>query len=228
MEELTIQDLFIIFIENIKVIIVTIILFILLSVGYTKFLVTPMYESSTKIILVNSEKDEKEEKQELTTSDIALNQKLVSTYSEIITSRKVVQKTIEDLNLNMKYTELSKNIMVTPVEDSEVINISVKTPNKEDSAKLANTLVDSFAKEVKEIYDIENVKQIDKAIPSQIPYNVNMVKNIIIFAAIGFVLAYGILFLKEYFKSTISTVDELEQILKLPIIGIVPDLGEKE
>ncbi len=228
MRELTIQDLFIIFVENIKAIIITIVLFILLSVGYTKFLVKPMYEASTKIILVNSDEDKKGDKKEITTSDIALNQKLVSTYSEIITSRKVVQKTIEKLSLNMKYSDVAKNITVTPVKDSEVINISVKTSNKENAANLANTLVESFADEVKEIYDIQNVKQLDKAIPSQSPYNVNMVKNMIIFAAMGFVIVYGILFLKEYFKSTVSTVDELEQILKLPVIGIVPELEEKE
>lgn len=228
MKELTIQDLFIIFVENIKAIIFTIILFVLLAVGYTKFIVTPMYESSTKIILVNSEEDKSGDKVEITTSDIALNQKLVSTYSEIITSRKVVQRTIEKLNLNIKYADLAKNITVTPVKDSEVINVSVKTENKENAANLANTLIESFALEVKEIYDIQNVKQLDKAIPSQTPYNVNMVKNIIIFSVIGFVLVYGILFLKEYFKTTISTVDELEQLLNLPIIGIVPELEEKE
>lgn len=228
MKELTIQDLFIIFVENIKAIILTIILFVLLAVGYTKFIVTPMYESSTKIILVNSEEDKSGDKVEITTSDIALNQKLVSTYSEIITSRKVVQRTIEKLNLNIKYADLAKNITVTPVKDSEVINVSVKTENKENAANLANTLIESFALEVKEIYDIQNVKQLDKAIPSQTPYNVNMVKNIIIFSVIGFVLVYGILFLKEYFKTTISTVDELEQLLNLPIIGIVPELEEKE
>lgn len=228
MKELTIQDLFIIFVENIKAIILTIILFILLAVGYTKFLVTPMYESSTKIILVNSEEDKSGDKVEITTSDIALNQKLVSTYSEIITSRKVVQRTIEKLNLDIKYADLAKNITVTPVKDSEVINVSVKTENKENAANLANTLIESFALEVKEIYDIQNVKQLDKAIPSQVPYNVNMVKNIIIFSVIGFVLIYGILFLKEYFKTTISTVDELEQLLNLPVIGIVPELEEKE
>ena len=188
MKELTIQDLFIIFVENIKAIILTIILFVLLAVGYTKFIVTPMYESSTKIILVNSEEDKSGDKVEITTSDIALNQKLVSTYSEIITSRKVVQRTIEKLNLNIKYADLAKNITVTPVKDSEVINVSVKTENKENAANLANTLIESFALEVKEIYDIQNVKQLDKAIPSQTPYNVNMVKNIIIFSVIGFVL----------------------------------------
>ena len=230
MEELEISDLFNIFIDNLKVIFLTTVLFMVLAVTYTKLIVTPMYESSTKIILVNSKDENKEEiTTELTSSDIALNQKLVSTYSEIIKSRKVVDRVIKNLGLeDTKYKELSENITVSPVEDSEVINISVKDKNKNIATAVANTLVTEFSKEVKEIYKIENVKQVDKAIPAEEPFNVNLVKNIIIFAAIGFILSYGIAFLVEYFKTTVSTPDEIEKITGATILGIVPDLDVKE
>ena len=230
MEELEISDLWNIFVDNLKVIFLTTVLFMVLSVTYTKLIVTPMYESSTKIILVNSKDENKEEiTTELTSSDIALNQKLVSTYSEIIKSRKVVDRVIKNLGLeDTKYKELSENITVSPVEDSEVINISVKDKNKNIATAVANTLVTEFSKEVKEIYKIENVKQVDKAIPAEEPFNVNLVKNIIIFAAIGFILSYGIAFLVEYFKTTVSTPDEIEKITGATILGIVPDLDVKE
>ena len=229
MEELEISDLWNIFVDNLKVIFLTTVLFMVLSVTYTKLIVTPMYESSTKIILVNSDEDNKEDKeQQLTTSDLALNQKLVSTYSEIIKSRKVVDRVIANLGLeDIKYKELSENITVSPVEDSEVINISVKDKNRNVATAVANTLVTEFSAEVKDIYKIENVKQVDKAVPSEEPFNVSLVKNLIIFAAIGFVLSYGIAFLVEYFKTTVSTTEEIEKIVGTAVLGIVPDLDVK-
>lgn len=229
MEELEISDLWNIFVDNLKVIFLTTVLFMVLSVTYTKLIVTPMYESSTKIILVNSDEDNKEDKeQQLTTSDLALNQKLVSTYSEIIKSRKVVDRVITNLGLeDVKFKELSENITVSPVEDSEVINISVKDKNRNVATAVANTLVTEFSAEVKDIYKIENVKQVDKAVPSEEPFNVSLVKNLIIFAAIGFVLSYGIAFLVEYFKTTVSTTEEIEKIVGTAVLGIVPDLDVK-
>ena len=229
MEELEISDLWNIFVDNLKVIFLTTVLFMVFSVTYTKLIVTPMYESSTKIILVNSDEDNKEDKeQQLTTSDLALNQKLVSTYSEIIKSRKVVDRVITNLGLeDVKFKELSENITVSPVEDSEVINISVKDKNRNVATAVANTLVTEFSAEVKDIYKIENVKQVDKAVPSEEPFNVSLVKNLIIFAAIGFVLSYGIAFLVEYFKTTVSTTEEIEKIVGTAVLGIVPDLDVK-
>ena len=228
MEELEISDLWNIFVDNLKVIFLTTVLFMVLSVTYTKLIVTPMYESSTKIILVNSDDNKENKEQQLTTSDLALNQKLVSTYSEIIKSRKVVDRVIANLGLeDVKFKELSENITVSPVEDSEVINISVKDKNRNVATAVANTLVTEFSKEVKEIYGIENVKQVDKAVPSEEPFNVSLVKNLIIFAAIGFVLSYGIAFLVEYFKTTVSTTEEIEKIVGTAVLGIVPDLDVK-
>ena len=60
MEELTLNDLLDIFIGNIKPIILTVILFVVLSVLYTKVIITPMYSASTKIILADSNKALKE------------------------------------------------------------------------------------------------------------------------------------------------------------------------
>lgn len=234
MKELTILDLLDILVDNIKIIIISVILGIIFSIIYTTLLITPMYKSSTKIILVKPTNYNESVTlgqalgTGLTTNDILLNQQLVSTYSEIIKSRKVLNEVINNLKLNTTATSIARNIEVSPVKDSEVINITVADEDSNKASNIANEIIVSFAKQVKEIYKIENVNQVDKAEPSSIPSNVNLLKNILLFALLSFVISYGISFLIEYFRTTLKSPDDIEDIEGLSILAIIPDLNVEE
>jgi len=230
MRELTIIDLYDIFIDNIKVIIISVIIGVILSILYTTLLLKPMYESSTKIILVKptTETTIVGQTTGLTANDVALNQKLVSTYSEIIKSKKVLNEVITNLSLDITAESISENVTISPVKDSEVINITVLNADPTKAADIANEIINSFAKQVKEIYKIENVNQVDKAEPSLLPNNVSLPKNIMLFGIIALLLSYGSLFMLEYFKTTVKSPDDIEDTLGLTILAILPDLDVKE
>ena len=231
MRELTIIDLYDIFIDNIKVIIISVIVGVILSILYTTLLLKPMYESSTKIILVKPTTETTTivgQTTGLTANDVALNQKLVSTYSEIIKSKKVLNEVITNLSLTDTADSISKNVTISPVKDSEVINITVLNADPNKAADIANEIINSFAKQVKEIYKIENVNQVDKAEPSLLPNNVSLPKNIMLFGIIALLLSYGSLFMFEYFKTTVKSPDDIEDTLGLTILAILPDLDVKE
>jgi len=230
MEELTILDLFDIFTDNIKVIVSTMIISIIISIIYTTLILTPMYESSTKVILVKSGESSNALNlgSGMTVNDIMLNQKLVSTYSEIIKSRTVLNEVINVLKLEDKPEILVKNITVTPVKDSEVINIKVENEDPNKASDIANEIILSFAKQVKDIYNIENVNQVDKAVPSEKPNNVSLIKNIALFAIIAFMLSYGICFLLEYFRTTLKSPEDIEKIDGLSVLSIIPDIDREE
>lgn len=233
MKELTIIDLFDIFMDNKILIIITISIGIILSIIYTKLILTPMYESSTKIMLVKPTNYGETSingqviGNGLTADDIIFNQQLVSTYSEIIKSRKVINEVIDKLKLDDTTISVAKSIKITPVKDSGVINISIVNKDANKAANIANEITISFAKQVKDIYKIENVNQIDMAVPSAIPNNVNLPQNIAIFALIAFVLSYGICFMIEYFRTTLKSPDDIEDIDGLSILAIIPDLDRK-
>ena len=232
MRELTIIDLYDIFIDNIKVIVISVIVGVILSILYTTLLLKPMYESSTKIILVKPTTETTTtiagQTTGLTANDVALNQKLVSTYSEIIKSKKVLNEVITNLSLTDTADSISKNVTISPVKDSEVINITVLNADPNKAADIANEIINSFAKQVKEIYKIENVNQVDKAEPSLLPNNVSLPKNIMLFSIIALLLSYGSLFMMEYFKTTVKSPDDIEDTLGLTILAILPDLDVKE
>lgn len=220
MEEINLKDLFGYFISKIFIVIISCALLILGSVIYSEFIKKPMYSSYTTIVLTRS--DDNENDSTITQNDIALNQKLVSTYREIIKSRRVLGKVIENLSLDTTVDELGKYVSVTNEEDTELIRISVNYTNRDDAANIANEIARVFGNEIMDIYNIKNVSVIDVAIASKDPYNMNTLKDVIIAALIGVVFGFGVVFVMFYFDTTIKNPDEIQEKIGLPLLGVVP------
>ena len=70
---------------------------------------------------------------------------------------------------------------------------------------------------------MNNVDILDEAIEAKNPYNINVIKQIIIYFMLGFVLAAGILFVIYYFDRTVKSIEQVEQKIKLPILGGVQE-----
>lgn len=223
MEQIDLGDFFRYYLS--KIIIVGIVVLSLVTVfnGYNLITRRPLYNSNTTIVLASESKDDKT----YTQSDLQLNQKLVSTYSQIIKSRKVMQKVIDNEKLKYSVEELSDNINVTSVQDTELIKIEVSDRNPKTARKIANAIVPVFSDEVKRIYKIDNVSVIDEAVAAESPYNINYAKENLIYILIGVVLASAAIFIMYYFDTSIKSSEEVEEKLGLTVIGIVPK-EEKE
>ena len=158
MEELDLKELFSIFWSKKVQIILIVLIFIALGVIYTVGFTTPMYSSSTTLVLAGAESgSESETTNSITTTDITLNSKLVSTYSVLVRSKDVLSQVISNLGMDISWESLRNNVSVSAVEDTEVIEISVTTENAENSAKIANEMARVFTQKVSEIYNINNV-----------------------------------------------------------------------
>ena len=100
MEELNLKQLINIIWNGKKYIIITIILAILLGIGYSYFLVTPKYEASTTLVLAKAEeKVSNEISTGITQTDLNLNKNLVSTYRELIRSKTVRRQVMDNLKI---------------------------------------------------------------------------------------------------------------------------------
>ena len=224
MEEINLKELLDYFKERIMLFLIIVLTVLVLGSFYSIFLKTPMYQSSSTVILVS-----KNEATNLTTSDVQLSKSLTTTYSEIIKSRRVMEQVIKNLSLDYSYSELAKNVSVASVNDTEIIKVSVNDPDKGVAADVANEIVKVFSAEIVVIYEgkVSNVSTVDIAEESEAPYNINVVKDLIIFLLIGVVLAVAFIFIVYYFDTTIKSADEIEEKLGLPIFGVVPKVKKK-
>lgn len=224
MEEINLKELFRFLISKIKIILLCMVTVMVLGFIYVSFLLTPMYHSSTTLILVS---DNTNTNSSMVQSDVNLNKNLVSTYSEIVKSRTVLSQVIKKLDLDMTVKELSKSIEVESIENTEIIKIEVSNKNNKIAKKIVTTTAATFMKEVQDIYNLTNVSIVDKAYLEKEPYNINLVKQMILFAVIGLGLGTLIAFLIFYFDTSIKSSTDIEEKLGLPVIGNVTLVGKK-
>lgn len=223
MEELDLKDLFELLLSKIYYIIAIMMIFIGIGSIYTFAFTKPMYSSYTTLVLTVSDTNTGSlQSNSITTNDITLNSKLVSTYSALIESKNVLRQVISNLEIDMNENSLKKNIHVTSVSDTELIKITVTNENPENSAKIANEIANVFSKEVTKLYNINNIHVVDEAEISNSPSNINHIKDIVIFAFIGIVVAIGYVLLINMIDTTIKSTDDIEKGLGLPVIATLP------
>ena len=222
MEELDLKELFNIFWSKKVHIILIVLIFIALGVIYTVGFTTPMYSSSTTLVLAGSESSNGESTNTITTTDITLNSKLVSTYSVLVKSKDVLNQVVTNLGINVSWESLKNNVSVSLVDDADVIEIAVTTDNAENSAKIANETAKVFTQKVAEIYNINNVHVVDEAEVSNTPSNINHKKDIIIFAFIGLVVSIVYVLIANMLDTTVKTAEEVEKNFGLPVLASIP------
>jgi capsular exopolysaccharide synthesis family protein len=73
-----------------------------------------------------------------------------------------------------------------------------------------------------------NVVSIEAATVSNKPVRPNYPMNIGLSSIVGLLLAGGIAFLVEYLDDTIRTPEDIERVLKLPVVGYIGDINTEE
>lgn len=216
MEEIDLKELFE-FVKNKLGLLITITVGIcLLGCVYGLLIQKPMYKSYTTIILSGSDS-------QITQSELTLNKNLVDTYAEIVKSRRVLEQVINELDLDMTYEKLTSKISVSAVNNTEIIKITVTDTNPIEAKNIANVTANFFSKEVVKLYKMNNVNVLDEANESYNPYNINIIKQIIIYFFIGLIIGASVLFIIFYFDRTIKSTEQVEQKIKLPILGSVEE-----
>ena len=223
MEEIDLGELFSYFVQRIYIIIIAVLVCLICGITYTVFLKEPLYKSDVNVIVVSKEKETSSALQ----SEIIANQKLAATYRELVESRRILKEVIKNLELKYSVRELQEMISVENVNETEIIRITVNSKSAMEAKMIANETAEIFEKEIVDIYNLENVSIIDKAELASSPYNVNLIKDSVIYFALGLVLSCGIIFVIYYFDNTIKSVEQIEKHLGIPVIGTVPTVGKK-
>ena len=184
------------------------------------FILSPVYEAKSTLI-VNTEKSQ--ETQMITGDQFTVTQKLAVTYGEIIKSRTVLEDVISNLKLDSEYEDLVEKITVSPVQDTQIISISVQDTNPKKARDIANEIPKVFEKEVKRITKANDIQVIDKAILPQGAIKPNKMMNVAIAAVLGMMIGLFIVFLLEYLDNKIKTPQDIEKHLGLSVIGVIPN-----
>lgn len=229
MEELDLKQLFKIFWNKRLQIIAIVLVFLIIGSIYSFAFVKPKYKSYTTLVLAQSGGvSNTDDAQGITQSDLTLNQKLVSTYSELVKTKNVLREVIKELSLTIEEEELRKNVTVSLVEDTELIKITVTNENALDTKNIANKIAKIFSERVSEIYNISNVYIVDEAEEATGPYNINHIKDIAIFMIIGLVVSVIYVLLTNLLDTTVKSAEDIEKELGITVLASIPEIKDEK
>lgn len=222
-ETISIKDIFKTLKKRWKLIMLLTLIAALISGSISYFLLTPVYESSTQILV-----NQKQSENQLDSTQIRSNIDMINTYSVIIKSPAILEKVIDELELEQSVEQLSEKITINSQENSQVFSLTVQDSNPSKAVEIANTVSETFQKEIKDIMNVDNVSVLAKAEIKENPSPVkpNPVLNIAIAVVVGLMAGVGLAFLLEYMDNTIKDEEDIERLLELPILGSIQKITQ--
>ncbi|PRS39100.1 capsular biosynthesis protein [Bacillus sp. RJGP41] len=222
-ETISINDIFKTLKKRWKLIMLLTLIAALISGTISYFLLTPVYQSSTQILV-----NQKQSENQLDSTQIRSNIDMINTYSVIIKSPAILEKVIDELELNQSVDQLSQKITINSQENSQVFSLTVQDSNPAKSVEIANTVSSIFQKEIKDIMKVDNVSILAKAEIKENPTPVkpNPLLNIAIAVVVGLMAGIGLAFLLEYLDNTIKDEDDIERLLDLPLLGSIQKISQ--
>ena len=188
------------------------------------------YEANVKIFI--GKQKFKNITETYTNEEINLYQRLITTYSEVIKSKKLINESIKDSKMNylqdkyenINYDLLMENLTVNPIANTQIIEIKYKSLNPQQSYDLLYSITENLISYSKELYPNVNI-----TILEQVHVNLNQLMNkkltIIGFGLIlGLIVGIGGIIGVMYLNNTYKNQKSLEEEIGLTVIGVIPKI----
>lgn len=215
--EIDVFEMIRVLISKMGIIILSGLLLALIAIAGTKLLITPKYQSVTKMYVLAQQNSDT-----VTNSDLQTSTLLTKDYADLITSRTVTESVINKLGLELKYEELIDKIEVGTTSDTRIITIKVKDEDPYMARDIANAVRDTAAEHIKSVMNIEAVNVVDMAnIPDE-KCSPSLLMNGLIAGVLGCFLAVVVILIQYISNDTIKLTEDVEKYLGLSILGVIP------
>lgn len=205
------------------VMIVTITLLATLISGVVSFfLIKPQYEASTKVFIGKEEGAD----EAYNNNDIQMYQKLMKTYSETIKTKDLLNRALKNVKTDAKVEDVMAGITVVPVADTQILQIKFKSSDKEEAKQIIESVTDEFIITSKELVPNGNIRVVETVELPEKPVSPNKKMNIAIAFLLGLMVSVGLTFLLEFLDNTFKSKDEMERLLELPVLGVIPNIDD--
>ena len=215
--EIDLLELFYVVLHKWKMIVLSLLLTGACGCLISVFLITPQYESTSVLYVLSKSTS-------ITSlADIQMGSSLTNDYVEVVTSRPIIEQVIQNLGLTDEtYGSLKAKVSIDNPANTRLLKITVRDPQ----ADVAKAIADELADVSKSFISIK----MDQAAPTVTQYGYadgepvtpNTVKNTVLGALIGAVLAIGVVIVSYLLNDTIMTTDDIEKKLGMTVLASIP------
>jgi capsular polysaccharide biosynthesis protein len=215
-EEIDLMELFFEILNHWKVVLASAIFVGIIAFVYSKFLITPQYESTSQLYVLSKSTS-------ITSlADIQMGSNLTNDYMVVVNGRPVVDQVVANLGLDMSYEKMVGKISLNNPSDSRILEITVK----DSDPVLAKKIADEMA----EVASAFIAEKMDQDPPSIIQYGYSdgekvspsVSRNTLLGLLIGAFLAIAVVVVIYLLNDTIMTQEDVEKKLGLNLLSAIP------
>lgn len=213
--QIDLSELFKLIKKHLKLIIIFMLVGIILVGSYTTFMVDKKYSSQGTVLLKADVVDGAIDSRQLVS-----NNSMIANYIKLLQGNNIQDKIAKNLDISKGIVRSS--LQISNTEDTQIIEITATTTDAGLSKRIVDETIKVFTETVKEMLDISNIIIVDNAEINAYPVSPSLQKNMFLGAVGGIVIALGYILLTYLLDSKIKTPEVAEQVLDLPVLGMVP------
>ncbi len=221
--EINLGELFAVLLGRVWLIISSGVFFALLCLFISKFIMTPLYSSTTKIYILN-----KEEGATVTYSDVQISTQLTQDYAQLIKSRYVLEEVIQTLKLDMDYDEFNELVSIGTPDDTRIVAITVKDADPMMAMKEANCVREVASKHIQNVMDIDAINIAELANMPTEKYSPSASRWAMIGGVLAVVVVSAVIILNYLMDDTIKSSDDIEAYLGLSTLAMIPAISDEQ
>ena len=201
---------------------------------FTWFFIQPKYKAEARAIIdVGSSSSITVEGNNISVGSMKTSQEFVNLFSIILKSSSVLNPIVDELNeqnYNFTYESLNKLVVISSVNNTQTIEISITHTDKELALKILQMILNRAPTIIKEVLPSGNINIIDEPryANSGNKISPSLSKNTLLSGLIGLVAIVAIFVVIELFSTTIKGAEDIEKNFGIPVIGKIPRVDAKE
>lgn len=196
------------------------------AIGFSiaAFFITPTYSSSIMLYVNNSSFNVGDLGFSISSSQLTAAQSLAKTYTVLLKNRTTLERVIDESGIEYDWEDVYDMIESGPVNETEVLRITVTCSNPYEAEKIANGIAKVLPQRVAEVVEGASMEVVDSAIVD----TEKVAPNISLYTIVGFVLgviiSVGALIIMALLDNTVHDEDYVIKTYDYPILAKVPDL----
>lgn len=190
----------------------------------TFFFITPQYKASAMFYVNNSSFSVGDASLSISSGDLSTSRNLVDSYIVILNTRATLTDVLDYAGSSRTYKEIKGMISAQAVNETEIFQVSVESPNPQEAERLANSIAYILPKRINTIIEGTSAKIVDAAVVPSSPSSPSYTMNTLVGFLLGFVAVIGYIVLREIFDITIRSEEDVTQVCTYPILTSVPDM----
>lgn len=201
---------------NWKLIVCLTLAFAIMAGAYTFFLVTPLYQATSTIYVLNRRDSA------INMSDLQIGLALTEDYIKVFKMWEVHEEVISNLDLPYGYTEIEKMLSVENEAGTRMLDITFTSPSAEEAAAVANEYAKVGSQYIMDTMSTDKPNIMSVALVPSNPETPNKTKNILIGCLLGMFLACGYVAVQMIMDDKYKTAEDIRKYTGLATLAAIP------